>query len=43
MDYDYWRTISDVDYEAFNNSKYDDTKEDYINACEVLNGYKTSE
>lgn len=43
MDYDYWRTMSDVDYEAFNNSKYDDTEEDYINAMEVLNGYTTSE
>ncbi len=43
MDYDYWRTMSDVDYEDFNNSKCDDTEEDYINACEVLNGHKTSE
>lgn len=41
MDYDYWRTMSDTDYEDFNNPNYDDTEEDYINALEVLNGYKT--
>lgn len=42
MDYDYWRTMSDVDYEDFNSTNYEDTEEDYINALEVLNGYKTS-
>ena len=41
--YDYWRTMSDIDYKDFNSPNYDDTEEDYINACEVLNGYKTSE
>lgn len=35
--YDYWKTISDIDYEDFNNSKYNETEEDYINAMEVLN------
>lgn len=40
--YDYWRTMSDIDYEDFNSTNYEDTEEDYINALEVLNGYKTS-
>lgn len=43
MNYDYWRTMSDIDYEDFNSSNLDDTEEDYINSLEVLNGYKTSE
>ena len=37
MDYDYYRTMSDVDYEDFNNPSCDDTEEDYINDMEVLN------
>ena len=40
--YDYWKTMSDIDYEDFNSTNYEDTEEDYINALEVLNGYKTS-
>ena len=40
--YDYCRTMSDIDYEDFNSTNYEDTEEDYINALEVLNGYKTS-
>lgn len=35
--YDYWRTMSDVDYEDFNSTNYDDTEEDYLITMEVLN------
>lgn len=37
MDYDYWRTMSDIDYEDFNSLNYDDTEEDYLITMEVLN------
>lgn len=35
--YDYWRTMSDIDYEDFNSLNYDDTEEDYLITMEVLN------
>lgn len=35
--YDYWRTMSDIDYEDFNSPNYDDTEEDYLITMEVLN------
>ena len=35
--YDYWRTMSDIDYEEFNSLNYDDTEEDYLITMEVLN------